>query len=88
MRKSGFSAVELIIVVVIVGIIAALGIVGYNRWNETKTAKNNADTSQQQTASAPEIKKTSDLNKATTTLDGVDFGDADATDLDTQSSAF
>lgn len=88
MRKAGFSAVEVIIVLFVVGIIAALGVVGYGRWKQTQTKTSSNDTSQQSTASAPEIKQTSDLDKAANTLDQVDFGDADATDLDTQSKTF
>jgi prepilin-type N-terminal cleavage/methylation domain-containing protein len=88
MRKSGFSAVEVIIVLVIVGIIAALGVVGYNRWKQTQTKSNSTDTSQQSTTGAPEIKKTSDLDKAATVLDQSDLDDASASDLETQSSTF
>jgi prepilin-type N-terminal cleavage/methylation domain-containing protein len=88
MRKSGFSAVEVIIVLVIVGIIGALSVVGYNRWKQTQTKSTSTDTSQQSAAGAPEIKKTSDLDKATTTLDQADLDDTGASDLDTQSSSF
>jgi prepilin-type N-terminal cleavage/methylation domain-containing protein len=88
MRKSGFSAVEVIVVLVIVGIIVALGVVGYNRWKQTQTKSSSTNTSQQSTADAPEIKKTSDLDKATTVLDQSNLDDASASDLETQSSTF
>jgi len=87
MRKSGFSAVEVIIVIVVVGIVTTLGIVGYNRWAETKVNRTTANNSQD-TVSAPEIKKASDLDTAATTLDAVNFGDSDATELDAQSGTF
>jgi Tfp pilus assembly protein FimT len=85
MRKSGFSAVEAIITLVVVGIIAMLGVVGYNRWKETQaTNKNMSD----MLTKEPQIKRTSDLDKAATTLDKVDFGDSDASDLGTESGGF
>jgi len=87
-NKAGFSVVEVLAVVVIVGIVATLGVVGYNRWKQAEVAKDTSTDSSQQAASAPEVKQTSDLDKAATTLDSTDFGDADATDLDTQGNSF
>jgi prepilin-type N-terminal cleavage/methylation domain-containing protein len=88
MRKSkGFSIVEIIIVVVIVGIIAALGIVGYSRWKQTQVA-NKTDTTQQTASATPDIKTTSDLDKALTALDQADVAGTDTTQLDSQSNSF
>jgi prepilin-type N-terminal cleavage/methylation domain-containing protein len=89
-RKSGFSVIEVVVVIAIVGIVTTLGVVGYNRWKQTETAKKTTtDTSQQSApASAPAINKTSDLDTATTTVDKADLGDTDSSELDTLGNSF
>lgn len=88
MRKTkGFSVVEILIVVVVVGIVAALGVVGYGRWKQTQVA-NKTDTTQQTVSAAPEIKTSSDLDTALTTLDQADVTGTDTAQLDSQSNSF
>jgi len=96
-NQSGFSAVELLI---IVAVVAVLGFVGYSVYNRQQTETADTDTSQQaseQSAtasdvkSAPNISSTSDLDKASATLDQTDPGgsnNTDAGELDSQLSAF
>ncbi len=91
-NQAGFSAVELLIVVVIVGL---LGFVGYMVYGKQQDKNNAVDTSQnssrQESANdvpeAPEIKSTSDLDKASATLDNVDTNN-DSSELDKEVSNF
>lgn len=87
--QSGFSVVE---IVIIVTVIAVLGFVGYSVYNrqQTKTADTTSQTAGD-VKSAPEINSTSDLDKASTTLDQTDpsgSNNTDAGELDSQLSAF
>ena len=89
MRKNkGFSVVEVVIVVVVVGVITTLGVVGYNRWKQTQVVSKDTTAQQADTATVPEVKTTSDLDKALTTLDQADVTGTDTTQLDSQSESF
>lgn len=99
-NQAGFSAVELILIFVVVGILAFVGFSVYNRHNKADTAQSTNTSQQHNTsetaqaddvATAPGVNSTSDLDKAAATLDQTDPGgsnDADASQLDTQVSDF
>jgi Tfp pilus assembly protein PilV len=73
--QAGFSIVETLIVVVV---LVALGFVGhkvYDRQHATTTAsQSTGSATANDVAAAPDVKTTSDLNKAATTLDQTDPG--------------
>lgn len=90
-NQAGFSAVELVIVLVVIGVLAFVGYTVYNRQQDNKAA--DSGTSQSATASdvppAPEVKNTNDLDKASATLDQVNPGDdSDSSQLDSELNAF
>lgn len=90
-NQSGFSVVELVIILLVVGALAFVGYMVYNRQQDDKTTVN--DTSQSvatdDVPSAPEIKTTGDLDKASATLDQVDVdSNNDSSQLDSELSAF
>lgn len=93
-NQSGFSIVEIVIVLAVVGFTGLLGYTAYNRIHDSKTASNQA-TVQPATASdvksAPAIKSVSDLDSAQATLDQTNLGASsttDANELDNEMSAF
>lgn len=99
-NQSGFSAFELIIVLAVVGALGFVGYSVYNRQNAQTTVSPDTDTSQaansqsskaNDVASAPKISSTSDLDKASATLDQTNpsgSNNTDASQLDSQLTAF
>lgn len=96
-NQSGFSAVELVIILVFVGALAFVGNTVYNRQQDKKTADNTSQQAADESAtatdvrSAPEIKSTDDLDKASATLNQIDpdgSNNTDASQLDRELSAF
>lgn len=97
-NQTGFSAVELVIVFVVLAVLGFVGYTVYSRQQDKKTTTNN--TSQQtndepaianDVPSAPEVNSASDLDKAASTLDQTDLNtsnDADVSKLDGELSAF
>ena len=81
--RHGFSAVEVVIVVAIVGLIAGAGYLVYSRQSDDKAADTNTS---QSTEEVPEIKSAEDLDTATQTVDetDVDTLDADLQELDSE----
>jgi Tfp pilus assembly protein PilV len=74
--QAGFSIVETLVVVVV---LVALGFVGYKVYNRqhatTSTAsQSTGSATANDVAAAPDVKTTSDLDKAATTLDQTDPG--------------
>lgn len=93
-NQSGFSVVELVIILAIVSAIAFVGYTVYNRQQDNK-AVDGGDSSTSQSAvandvpSAPEVKSASDLDKASATLDNANLDDDnDSSQLDSELSAF
>jgi prepilin-type N-terminal cleavage/methylation domain-containing protein len=94
-KQSGFSVVELLIVVAVV---AVLGFAGYSVYSRQQKADNSvASQASSQSdkaddvASAPNVSSTSDLDKAAATLDQTDPGgsnNSDASQLDSQLANF
>ena len=97
-NQAGFSVVELVIVLAVVGVLGFVDYSVYNRQN-TKTADSSTTGTSQtasaakanDVASAPTVSSTSDLDKASATLDQTDPGgsnNTDASQLDTQLANF
>lgn len=86
--ESGIAIIEIIIILLVIGVGAAVGILGMNAWN----AKYNTQESSVATnvPDAPSISNTSDLNSANSVIDSInlDSQDADISTLDSQLSAF
>jgi prepilin-type N-terminal cleavage/methylation domain-containing protein len=94
-NQSGFSAVEIVIVLVIVGAIGLVGYTVYNRQQDKATDGTSQQSAEQSPTatdvqSAPEVKSTEDLDKAEAVLDATDPGSSntDAGMLDSETSAF
>lgn len=94
-NQFGFSAVEVVLVLAIVGVLGYVGYFVYSKNNETKndtattqsTESVNTSSSATDVAEAPDIKSTSDLDKAQATLDATDpSSNADSTQLNSQLS--
>lgn len=86
--RAGFSAVEIVIAVAVVAVVGFLGYTFYNNYQDKKAAEASTVTDVPQ---APEITTTSDLDKASTTMDGaaVDSGnDDDLSELDSELAEF
>lgn len=94
--QTGFSAVEFIIIVVVVAALALVGYTVYNRQNNktattTDTQLASSETTANDVPSAPAISSNSDLDKASAMLDKVDPGtshSSDASRLDSQLANF
>ena len=72
--KQGFSAVEVLIVLVVLGLVGGLGYVYVSNMNKPKSS----DSSQATTTEKPAvtaIKSTADIDKATAELDSLDVSD-------------
>lgn len=92
--QSGFSIVEIVIVLAVLGFIGLLGSMAYNRVHDSKTASGQSS-AQSATANdvkpAPAITSASDLDSAQATLDQTDPSTGNTTDagqLDNELSAF
>lgn len=86
-NKSGFSIIELVIVVAVVGLIGALGYTFYSRQQVAKEAASTTRTAD--VPAAPEIKSTTDLTAAAKVLDATTVGDeSDNAQLDTELKNF
>jgi len=90
-NQSGFTLVEIAIVIVVVGIIAFLGYTFYNN----QIQKSASDESSQSAVaedvdSAPEINSTEDLDAAEEVLDGTDpsGNSSDSSQLDAELAEF
>jgi Tfp pilus assembly protein PilV len=89
--QSGFSPVEVLLAVVVIGLLGFGLFTVYNRQQEQTSTNNSPAVSQQKTASdtAPEINSTEDLTKAEKALDETTVDSAsDNAQLDSQLSAF
>jgi hypothetical protein len=94
LSQSGIGHV--VVLLVVVGAFAAIGYIGYTLYAKPldSSSKNKAADSSAITpsaATAPEIQATSDLDKASATLDAVDPSSSNQVDesaLDTQLNAF
>ena len=82
--QKGFSAVELIIAVVIIGLLAGIGYVAFYRISEEDSTSTQQTTTQQTESNdveVPEIQSAADLDTTETTLENIDL-EADNAELD------
>ena len=93
--QTGFSAVELIIVVTVAGVLGIAGFTVYNKQQDEKKAAGTSQAGNQQARStddepeAPEINSTGDLDKASAALDKTDTdSDSDSSQLDSELNTF
>jgi prepilin-type N-terminal cleavage/methylation domain-containing protein len=89
--QRGFSAVEVVIAVVVVAAIAGTGYLAYSRMQDSnKTPTASEQTTGGTTPSAPEVNDDSDLDAASKALDetNVDASTTDSSELDTEVSNF
>ena len=93
-NQAGFSAVELFLILVIVGALAFIGYAVYNRQKsavDTGSGSASSQSSVKDVSSAPAVKSTSDLYKASAVLDQNDPGTTNSSDtsqLDSQTNTF
>lgn len=86
-RQRGFSAVEVVIAILVVAGIGVTGYLAYDRMQETTKSPSPSDQADKGVAPpAPEIGDTKDLDDATKALDdtNLDAGTSDTTALDTE----
>ena len=91
-NQLGFSAVELLLVVVVVTVLSFVGYMVYNR-QQNKTASTNSSqpTTTSDVQTAPPINSTADLDKAEATLNQTDPASSNTNDsqqLDSQLTTF
>jgi len=88
MTKRGFTVIEAVIIVVVVGVLSTLGLVAYNRFAKP-TATTTASTSTTAPTSTTTVKSSADLDKVGSDLDSIDITDSsDTKDISSQASAF
>ena len=90
-RQRGFSAVEVVIAVVVVGAIAATGYLAYGRMKTASKTPTASDQAQQATTpTAPAISSTKDLDSSSKVLDNtnLDATATDTSDLDAETANF
>jgi type II secretory pathway component PulJ len=88
-NQTGFTLVEVLVIVLVFAVIGALGFTFYGRMNQT--AKESGESRiASDVQGAPEIKDTSDLDDAASILDQTDpaSSDSDLSQLDSASSGF
>ncbi|MDB5187188.1 MAG: hypothetical protein JWM07_660 [Candidatus Saccharibacteria bacterium] len=86
--RAGFSAVEIVIAVAVVAVVGFLGYIFYNNYQDKQAAEASAVTD---VPKAPAITTTSDLDKASATIDEavLDSGnDDDLSELDGELAEF
>lgn len=83
--RSGFTPVEVVVVVVVMSVMVGLGVVAYQRFNTQPAAAPAATTED----AAADIRSTEDLDTVSKELDGIIFDqEADINALDTAANAF
>ena len=91
MRQRGFSAIEVVIAVLVVIAIGATGYLAYNRMKDTAKSPTASEQAEKGTTpDAPTIDDTGDLDTAAQILDqtNLDASASDSTELDTELNSF
>ena len=85
MKNRGFTIVEAVLVIVVVGIITTLGFVAYNQFVKPKTIQTSSATE----TSVTTVNSSADLDTVASDLDAIDLSDKnDTMTLDTQTANF
>jgi len=90
-RQRGFSAIEVVVAVLVVAAIGATGYLAYNRMQEARNTPTASDQTQKAVApQAPAIDSSKDLDEALDTLNNTNINASltDSSDLDTQLKSF
>ena len=91
MKKSGFTIVEVIVIVVTVIVIAGVGYMAYTnifaKKDSSTSVKSSPSPQASQTADAT-VDNTSDLDKVDKQLDELSIDDSDTSQLDSSTSGF
>lgn len=90
-QQSGFSAVEVLITLVVVAIIGYLGYTFYNGYQDKMAKSAESANTVSDTADAPVVTTSEDLDKASTALDQTDVesgNNDDMSELDKEISNF
>ena len=91
MKKSGFTIVEVVVIVATVAVIAGVGYMAYTNIFATKDTSSSVKTSPSPKASqAPNtaVKTSADLDKVDKELDELSIDDSDAGQFDSSTSEF
>ncbi|HCR55556.1 TPA: hypothetical protein DIV49_01155 [Candidatus Saccharibacteria bacterium] len=78
--QRGFSVIEVAIVLVVLGLVGALGYVAWNKFVDTDTGT--TETSEERTAEKITVKNADDLNSVEKTLDATDVEDSESTEAE------
>lgn len=93
-HQSGFSIIEIAIVILVIGVGGLVGYTAYSRYQDNKSVANTTQLAKQSPvasdiAPAPSITSTTDLTTAAKTLDDTNLDDStDTSQLDSELSAF
>ena len=90
-RQAGFSAIEVVIAILVVIAIAATGYLAYSRMKDTAKAPTAGEQADKGTTpTAPTVDDTKDLDTAAQTLDetNLDASVSDSTELDSELNSF
>lgn len=85
-NRSGFTLIEVLVVVLVIAVIGALGFTFYGRMNQVAKEPSDQSRIASDVKGAPEIKESSDLDEAASILDQTDPGRG-TDDLDQLESA-
>lgn len=87
--QKGFSAVEFVIIALVVAVVGFVGYTVYDRQQNDKAASTVESSQATDVPAAPEIKNTDDLQAAEAVLDQTDTSNsADSSELDKQLNSF
>lgn len=89
-HQRGFSAVEVVIAVLVVAAVAGTGYLAYSRIQNNKSPAATEQTAEDTAQDAPTIDDASDLDRASQALDetDIDASTADSAELDGEVSSF
>lgn len=85
--QKGFSVIEVVIGVAVIGLITVLGFTAYNRFTADDAKTETTQTENKEALTAPEIQSAADLNEANKVLDSAEL-DADSAALDKELEEF
>jgi hypothetical protein len=87
----GFSVVEFLTILIVVVAVSVIGYFAFNKMQENKEANDTSSsqtTNNKETAEAPTVKSTQDLDKADAALDSSKLDDGSDASLDTELNKF
>jgi prepilin-type N-terminal cleavage/methylation domain-containing protein len=88
MKKSGFTIVEVLIVVATLAIICGVGYVAYKNFTNPKDEQATSSSTTSDTSSTVKVETTDDLTIVDTQLDQLEIDDGDAEQLESAANSF